>query len=184
MQRNLIWKGLYADTAENCAVNFLEGGIIVRSEISGWLSMQALKVEYIIKLDNRWRVQEFEVMAQIGNKPTAMYSMRSDSSGRWYTKEGAENHNFYNCRYIDITLTPFTNTLPINGLLLKEGSSCDIDVLYIDIMEAGMRRDRQRYTKLGRLKYRFENDNGNFTADIDVDEDGFVTDYPELFESI
>lgn len=146
--------------------------------------MQALKVDYVIKLNNRWQVQEFEVTAQIGNKPTTLYTMKCDSSGRWFGRDGIENHNFNNCRYIDISLTPFTNTLPINGLSLKEGGSNDIDVLYIDIMEGEIRRDRQRYTKLGRLKYRFENDNGNFTADIDVDEEGFVTDYPELFESI
>ena len=110
--------------------------------------------------------------------------MYRNSNGSWFNKGGIENYNFNNCRYIDISLTPFTNTLPINGLTLKEEGSSDIDVLYIDIMKGEMRRDRQRYTKLGRLKYLFENDNGDFSAEIDVDEEGFVTDYPELFESI
>ena len=57
-------------------------------------------------------------------------------------------------------------------------------VVYIDIMENNIKMSRQRYTKLDRLKYKFENEDGTFTADINVDEEGFVTDYPELFESI
>jgi hypothetical protein len=168
----------------NCAVNFFTDHITVRSEISGWSQMQAVKVDYYIKLDNRWRVQEFEVIAQTGNHPGHVYAMRRDNNGHWRDKAGNEKDQFLGCDYIDITLTPFTNSLPINGLVLNNGKSRDIDVLYIDIMENEVRRDRQRYIKLDRLKYRFENDNGNFTADINVDEDGFVTDYPELFESI
>ncbi|WP_366915093.1 putative glycolipid-binding domain-containing protein [Chryseobacterium sp.] len=39
--------------------------------------------------------------------------------------------------FIDICVTPFTNTLPINNLLLDIGQSASIDVLYINILETG-----------------------------------------------
>lgn len=186
MQKNIIWEGLDADTTENCAVNYLVGGgIVVRSEISGWINKKALTVEYIIKLDNKWHVLEFELTAQIGNKPANHYAM-SNKQGLWTDNSGKEYTEFKGCDYIDITLTPFTNSLPINGLLFSEGERHQIDVIYIDVMDNDMRKDRQRYTKLNNFKYRFENDFADqpFTADIDVDENGFVTFYPELFETI
>jgi uncharacterized protein len=44
---------------------------------------------------------------------------------------------------------------------------------------------RQRYACLedGKL-YRYENADGSFTADLPLDEDGLVLDYPEMFERL
>jgi hypothetical protein len=42
----------------------------------------------------------------------------------------------------------------------------------------------QIYTKLNDTTYRFENADGSFTADITVDADGFVLEYPGLFERL
>ena len=64
---------------------------------------------------------------------------------------------------------------------MATGESREFDLIYIDVLEAQLRPDRQKYTKLDNNTYRFENDGGNFTAEITVDDDGFVTDYPELF---
>lgn len=183
MQKNIIWKGLDADTEENCAISYIGDGITVRSEISGWANRQPVSAEYVIKLDNEWTVLEFQVTVQIGNSPARCYAMRRDASGNWKGFSGIDYPEYFGCKYIDISLTPFTNTLPVNGLHLKEGETRDVDVVYMDVLENELRRERQHYTRMGRLKYRFANDN-NFTADIDVDEDGFVTNYPELFELI
>lgn len=183
MQRNLVWKGLDADTTENCAVNFTGSGIVVRSEIMGWLEGSALTSEYYIKMDRQWQVQEFEIKTFLNGSITH-FRMSRDASGRWKDYHGREHPEFDGCRYIDISLTPLTNSLPVNGLYLQEGKTKQINVVYIDVQEGKVRQDRQQYTRLGRLKYRFKNDNRNFTADIDVDEEGFVTYYPQLFEII
>ena len=57
-------------------------------------------------------------------------------------------------------------------------------MVYIDVIEHKVYRDRQNYTRIEKNMYRFENDDGSFTAFIEVDKDGFVTDYPDLFEMI
>jgi hypothetical protein len=46
--------------------------------------------------------------------------------------------------------------------------------------------DEQIYTRLSEREYRFESGEGDeyFTADIMVDEDGLVVDYPGLFERV
>ena len=181
MQKNLNWHGLTDATTENCTVTYAEDGIIVRSEISGQVDTQTVTAEYVIKLDHNWKVMEFQVTAQTGSNPTQCYAMQRDPAGNWKGLSGLDYPEYHGCDYIDITLTPLTNSLPINSLALEIGDEKNINVLYIDIMEHELRIDMQRYTKIDKSKYRFENTNG-FSAKLNVDEDGFVTYYPELFQ--
>ena len=92
------------------------------------------------------------------------------------------------CEYVDISDTPFTNTLPIRRLGLASGESAVISVAYFDGAELQPWPELQRYTCLqqdsdGGL-YRFESLDGGFTADLPVDADGLVFDYPGLFRRV
>jgi hypothetical protein len=107
-----------------------------------------------------------------------------DLDGLWSDANGKHYPEFNGCSFIDISLTPFTNTLPIKGSNWIQGQRQQIDVLYVDILANELRKDTQFYTLLSPNNYRFENAAGNFTADITVDEDGFVTNYPQLFEML
>jgi uncharacterized protein len=70
--------------------------------------------------------------------------------------------------------------LPIRRLALVPGESAEISVAYFDGTEP------QRYTCLekgsGGGLYRFLSLDGEFTADLPVDADGLVLDYPRLFK--
>jgi hypothetical protein len=86
---------------------------------------------------------------------------------------------------VDVAETPFTNTLPIRRLRLSPGESAEIAVAYFDGAELQPWPEPQRYTRLqkgeeGEL-YRIESLDGGFTADLAVDADGLVVDYPGLF---
>lgn len=97
---------------------------------------------------------------------------------------GVVNSKFNNFKFIDISLTPFTNTLPINYLNISENNSQKIDVLYIDVLKHQIRPVQQQYTRTAVNKYLYENIESDFKAEISVDEMGLVTSYPELFEKI
>ena len=183
MQKSILWEGIANDTEEHCAVNFLDTGIIVRSEVEGWAETVAVYAEYTIKLDLQWNVREFEIEFHVSDHQHAFHLI-ADTAGNWTDKSGTAYPEFKECTFIDITLTPFTNSLPINNLRMTIGESREFDLIYIDVLEAQMRIDRQKYTKLSSNNYRFENDGGKFTADITVDEDGFVIDYPKLFQML
>jgi hypothetical protein len=87
---------------------------------------------------------------------------------------------------VDISETPFTNTLPIRRLGLAPGESADNCVVYFDGNELQPWPEPQRYTCLERNAqgglYRFLSLDGGFTADLSVDADGLVVDYPGLFK--
>jgi hypothetical protein len=86
---------------------------------------------------------------------------------------------------VDISVTPFTNTLPIRRLGLAPGESAEISVAYVEGTELQAWPEPQRYTCLEKHSrgglYRFLSLEGGFTADLPVDAECLVADYPGLF---
>lgn len=85
--------------------------------------------------------------------------LQSNRSGKWITDTGKSVENLEGCIDIDISATPFTNTIPIRRLSLKSGESREIKVVYIDIYNFSLRPVNQRYTciesNLDSCKYRY-----------------------------
>jgi len=92
------------------------------------------------------------------------------------------------CLDVDISATPFTNTLPIRRLQLQLGESAEIQVVYLAVPEMQINCEPQRYTCLevnpaGGV-YKFESLTSVFVAKLPVDADGLVLDYPQLFARV
>lgn len=85
---------------------------------------------------------------------------------------------------MDITATPFTNTLPIRRLRLRSGQAETILVAWVEVPALTVVAKPQRYTCLEPGRYRFEALDSGFTRDIEVDEDGLVRTYPDLFRRV
>jgi uncharacterized protein len=86
----------------------------------------------------------------------------------------------------DLSVTPFCNTLPIRRLLRSSQTSVTVDVAYVSGKDLTVTRSRQRYDRLGPLRFRYI-DLGlsdGFRADLDVDEQGLVLRYEHLFERL
>jgi hypothetical protein len=84
-----------------------------------------------------------------------------------------------------LSITPFTNTLPIRRLDVAEGQRADIRAVYFRLPELSVTIDRQRYTCLKRgHQYRYESLDSDFSRDIDIDPDGLVVTYPGLFRRV
>nr|WP_267873671.1 putative glycolipid-binding domain-containing protein [Massilia sp. Se16.2.3] len=85
------------------------------------------------------------------------------------------------CIDIDLTASCFTNTLPIRRLGAALTERQPIDVAWVWIPELRVEKARQAYTRLDDARVRFESVGTGFQADLTVDGDGFVLDYPGLF---
>lgn len=99
---------------------------------------------------------------------------------------GAEMPELSGCIDVDISATPFTNSLPIHRLGLAESESAEILVAHLAAPDFVPKPVRQRYTCLLQSRhYRFESlDGSGFTADLEVDDAGLVVDYPGLFRRV
>jgi hypothetical protein len=122
-------------------------------------------------------------IAQIGGH--GMVEFASDGAGNWVDGSDAAIPQLAGALDVDISVTPFTNTLPIRRLNLQEGQCAEILAVYIQVPGLTITTDRQRYTCLeSAVRYRYESVDSDFARDIDVDAHGLVVTYPGLFKRV
>src|SRR6185369_13060408 len=110
--------------------------------------------------------------------------LTTDGAGRWRNETGVTMPALDGAIDVDLSITPFTNTLPIRRLNLIAGQHADIRVVYLRFPDLSLSIDRQRYTCLKSGQYRYESLDTEFTRDIDVDTDGLIVTYPGLFRRV
>ena len=179
MQTNILWTGIAYHSLEKCVLTPSDESLAVNSVIVGTHDEKIYRVDYSIKTNRSWECICFEVTTQLSDKKEAI-NYHSDGKGNW-TKNGVPVNEFKGCIDIDISLTPFTNSLPINRLQWRLNKPQQIKVLFLDILSQEILAVQQRYTKLSETEYKFENVPNDFEAIINVDDSGMVVNYPELF---
>jgi hypothetical protein len=116
---------------------------------------------------------------------TERLDLNSDGEGHWVDSAGGAILDLDGCIDVDISTTPFTNTLPIRRLRLQSGQSADLPMVYIFVPTFQISRTMQRYTCLESgpegSSYRFEDIESGYNVVLPVDASGVVLDYPELF---
>lgn len=152
----------------------------IKSSIIGFYKSIIYKLDYQITTNHLWETKSFMTKSQL-NDVTQTTDYHSDGKGNWFVN-GQHIEKFNGCIDIDISLTPFTNTLPINRLKLSEKTNKHIQVLYVDILGQETNSVRQKYTRLSPNEYKYENVPNDFEFIVTVDELGLVVKYPELYE--
>jgi uncharacterized protein len=175
------WEGL---GLEHAFVAESDGGIVVESVVMGREGGEAFATRYHIVWDQKWRTKSLAVSLIGVNRGGVALS--SDGLGAW--RDEAEQRRLPaldGAIDVDITCTPFTNTLPIRRLGLGAGESADVVVAYIDVPSLNVTADPQRYTRLEPMRrYRFESLDSDFVREIEVDKNGLVVLYPGLFRRV
>src|SRR4051794_36761933 len=124
MEINLLWKGQLYNSLEKCLYLTTDTGAEVNSTIIGMFNKSIFKIDYQIRTNQSWEIVFFELRSKFANKKDSL-NFQSDGKGNWTTNEEAAE-KFDGCINIDISITPFTNTLPINRLKLRKNERCEI----------------------------------------------------------
>jgi hypothetical protein len=172
-----IWQPDLGEGAEEFRFRVAAGGYEARGEVVATLEGSPLKASYLVETDAAWRTRHVRVEVKGGST----LEILSDGAGHWRRADGAKLPELDGCMDPDISMTPVTNTVAIRRLGSQVGVAAEIKVAYILVPELSLRAAPQRYTRLAERLWRFDGLDIDFTADITVDEDGFVTDYPDLF---
>jgi hypothetical protein len=180
--RSVRWRSLEDGGLEHLTLSLAADSIVAKSVVIGARGGRAYGVRYGIVCDAGWVVRSFDVETTDGRS----LRWEKDRRGRWTDENGAHLAGFDGCIDVDLSGTPFTNTLPIRRLDLEaEDGTVELAMLFVPFDSFTPRVERQRYTCLKpRSLYRFALADESFTADLPVDADGLVTDYPGLFERV
>lgn len=163
---------------------------VATAVILGMAGGRPYRLNYKLKLESNWQARKaiFEINT-IDVSATRM--LRTDSIGHWRDETGALLSELNGCLDIDIEATPFTAMLPIRRLKQAAGQQNDISVIYVEVPSLAFAAVRQRYSCIEPLKpgvsagrYVQEAPIGEFKAELGVDPDGIVIDYPHVFRRI
>jgi uncharacterized protein len=187
MQREVVWTPWDSIGMEHLVLGIVDEGSIeieVESTVLGVEDDRPFTLRYRIACDRNWIVRRLTVEAPLG---WARVELLSDGRGGWFSDDKPLSE-LDGCIDVDIMATPFTNTLPIRRLQLQPDESREIDVVYVATPSLEVSRLTQRYTRLdtnGQYRYESLRDGQTvFSADIKVDEDGLVVEYPGLFRRV
>jgi hypothetical protein len=182
MDRHVVWQAWTGVGLEWCRVSGGGDGVRVESVALGVEAGQAWAVRYTLRCDADWRTRELTVSSLAGDEGGLV--LTGDGTGRWTGAGGERLPALDGCLDVDLSSTAFTNTLPIRRLGMVPGWSEEITVVYVEVPGLAVSVDRQRYHCLAWApdggRYRFESPASGFTADIDVDGDGLVVEYPHI----
>ena len=180
LRESIRWRSIEHGGLEQLRINEWPEAIKVRSAIVGAVGGARHGVMYEISLRPDWTFEAILLQRTDG----VMGVLRRDEGGQWFDMQAEELPELRACIDIDFEMTPFTNTLPLRRAPLAIGETRRFRMAYIPADTLEPYPVDQIYTRLGEWLYRFETADGSFTADISVDEDGLVTDYPGLFERV
>ncbi len=187
MQRHAMWTPITRPGLEHLKLTELPKRVTVSSLIIGIDKDAPYRVRYEVGCDPDWQVRRLDIDLLDLAAPQGLYLV-SDGAGDWATADGEPLPALAGCLDVDISATPFTNTLPIRRLKLKKGESAQINVVYITLPSLEYKALQQNYTCLDLHDtggvYRYESPAHNFSADLITDRDGFVVDYPGQFRRV
>ncbi len=193
MERQVMWSPWTGTGLEHLRLLQEEGqaqeDIIADGLILGVREQAPFRLRYEIRCDPQWRVRAIQ-LGLLDGSPRSLHFF-TDGLGNWTTESGEALPLLKGCLDVDISATPFTNTLPIRRLALQPGSSATISMAYFAIPQMQVKITQQRYTCLEANpaggRYRFESlvdGVSHFTAELPVDRNGLVLDYPGLFRRV
>lgn len=177
LRESIRWQSLAHGGLEQLRIDEWPEGIKVRSAIVGQADDARYGVLYELNLTPDWRFQTILLQRTDGR----MAVLRRGDDGVWLDINGDALPDLEGCFDIDFEMTPFTNSLPIRRDPLRIGETRRFWMAYIPADTLEPFADEQIYTRLDERRYRFEDADGSFSAEITVDAHGLVTDYPELF---
>lgn len=180
MQRQVRWKSLEGEGTELLTLERDADGLDATGVVVGERGGQPYGLVYRVRLDNAWRTRSVRIDRPDGGPGLAL---EADGLGHWRRADRDEPlAHLDGCIDVDIAATPFTNSLPIRRLAWMQGDSHDFSMAYVALPDLAVSAVAQRYRCLeARRRFLYEGLFRGFRAELAVDEEGLVLDYPGTF---
>lgn len=178
LERDLRWQPVDEIGLEHCNVRESGDRIRVRSALIGEREGVRFGLSYDIELSPDWTFRSLFIERTDG--PTLDLAIEN---GIWMI-DGEPADQLAGCVDIDISGTPFTNTLPIRRAGLATGVPQRFKMAWVPLDTLEPFADAQIYTRLDDTRFRYQSGDGSFEQVLTVDADGFVLDYPTLFRRV
>jgi hypothetical protein len=191
LPRTLLWQRTDVHGAEHVVFDDHRG--LTARGVAVAAGPVPYECRYELDTDDGWFSTRFDATAEGGGWMRKLHLERTVGGWRVTAAEqgdlaaagqpnalppGAEDPDRLGDAYdIDLDTSPLTNTLPLRRLGLIDGT-VTVVAAWVQLPSLAVITNTQTYTVLepGRVRYAA----GSFTADLEVDENGYVVRYPGL----
>ncbi|MGP4079889.1 putative glycolipid-binding domain-containing protein [Pseudalkalibacillus sp. R45] len=174
----IIWENVEDFGCEYLQTKERGDELSVESTIISINDGKPLKVNYKLLLE-QWKTKKATI--EVGQ---TFLEVTSDGEGIWFDQYRRWIPELDGAIDIDISATPFSNSLPINRCDWKAGQLRDFEMVYVAIPSLELKKVHQRYTFVEQKSsvriFRYESP--TYQSLITVDKEGLVIEYPELFK--
>ena len=154
----------------------LTGNVVVEDQ------GRACALEYRVTCDQRWRTRRALVRGWIGTEIVDV-ELETDDAGQW-TMNDVPQPSVNGCIDVDLGFTPATNLLPIRRLQLAVGQQERVRAAWLRFPSLSFEPLEQRYRREDERRYLYESALGRFSAVLDVNEHGLVTQYGDIWVAV
>jgi hypothetical protein len=194
VSRALVWQGLDGWRAEYADVWLRDERLVARGVQIG-LDPFPYEARYSLDTSPGYDTAHLSVNAS-GAGWSRHLDLRRDSAGAWDISVGRSGEvelpdpggnaaEFDGARDCDLQNCPLTNTPPIlRERMMEGGEPLDLVMAWVALPELTVHRSDQRYEPLEAGRVRYVSLDSDFTAELELDEDGLVVVYPGLAERV
>jgi hypothetical protein len=191
LPRTLLWQRTDMHGAEHVVFDDRRG--LTAHGVAVAAGPVPYECRYELDTDDGWFCTRFDATTEGGGWLRKLHMERTGHGWRVTTAEqgnlaaagqpnalppGAEDpERLAEALDIDLADSPLTNTLPLRRLGLVDGT-VTIVAAFVQLPSLAVIANAQTYTALGPGRVRYAS--GSFTADLELDEDGYVVRYPGL----
>lgn len=181
IDRTILWRRVDSPGHEACRVYEveqewrLEGMAVFADEGS------VSRLSYLIACDSGWNTLRGTVSGWVGNRVVNL-DLSVDGDRRWQVN-GVSRAEIDGCVDLDLNFSPSTNLLPIRRLNLEVGQQAEVTAAWLRFPSFELEPFSQIYTRRGEFTYSYSSHDGEFVADLTVDDLGLVTVYEGLWEA-
>jgi hypothetical protein len=170
----LVWRGVEEWLAEACEVT-LSGERLHARGVQLGAEPHPYRADYELTTGTNWITER--LLVSCGERSL---DLRRADDGSW-TANGEPQPHVQGALDCDLAFSPLTNFMPARRLA---GQPVDHVMAWVSVPDLAVLRSEQRYEPIDARTVRFVGLEDDFTANLELDEDGLVVRYPRLAERV
>ncbi len=179
MQASMLWRRVDQPGQESARLVFEHPAWHLSGAAVFVYDGEPCRLDYLVTCNPEWETRLGRVTGWVGDQAIEI-EISVDPGGRWFVNRN-EVDNAAGCIDLDLNFSPSTNLLPIRRLNLAIGEQAQVKAAWLRFPGFALEPLDQIYRRTGATTYVYESAGGGFTAELRVNEVGFVTDYAGLW---
>ena len=181
LNKSILWRGIHMPGHEACRLSTQNAQWHLAGAATFSHLEQPCRLDYMLVCDAGWNTLTGRISGWVGHT-TVGIEIAVDPERNWRLN-GIACAAVAGCIDLDLNFSPSTNLLPIRRLGLAIGEQADVNAAWLRFPSFKLEPLHQIYRRVEASTYRYESAGGSFGADLQVDTDGFVTNYPGLWQA-